>query len=63
MRFGENHPMAKLIDREVEIIRVLHEDHGMSYRKLASIYQLPLSTISSICQYRTRRITSWTGWE
>ena len=53
---GEQHPRAKLTDREVEIIRRLHELCGISYRALAIGAQAPVPTIAAICQYRRRSV-------
>jgi len=55
-RCGEDHPAAKIPDREVEIIRRLR-DVGVSYAVLMTAWQIPKSTIASICQYRRRAVT------
>lgn len=59
---GEGHHRATLTDDQVDRIRDLNEDHDVSYRQLAAMYQVPRSTIASICQYRTRAQTPF-GWK
>ena len=58
---GESHPGATLTDREIDEIRSLHEDEGVSYSALAFLFGVPKSTIAGICQYRRRtaRIVEW----
>lgn len=55
-RCGEDHPAAKIPDREVEIIRRLR-DVGVSYAVLMIAWSAPKSTIAGICQYRRRAVT------
>lgn len=54
LRIGEGHPRATLTDAEVERIRVLHEDEGMSYTRLAAIFEVNRGTVAKICRYERR---------
>jgi DNA invertase Pin-like site-specific DNA recombinase len=53
LRVGQDHQRAKLTDRDVELIRSLHED-GMSYSRLAKKFEVAKSTVQDICTYRRR---------
>jgi len=53
-RVGEDHANAKLTDREVELIRTLHEVDGMSYSLLAKKFEISKSTVADICRYQRR---------
>lgn len=53
-RIGESHPRAKLSDHDVRLIRELHEQHGLGYKRLGEKFEAPRSTIADICCYRTR---------
>lgn len=53
-RIGEEHHNATLSDDDVDMIRELHEEHGLSYNQLADKFDVPKSTIKSICKYDTR---------
>lgn len=44
LRVGEDHPNAKLTDREIDMIRQLHEE-GLGYRKLAVMFGCSRSAI------------------
>lgn len=46
--------MARLSDTDVELMRVMHETHGKSYRTLSGIFEVPKSTVQSLCKYRRR---------
>lgn len=61
-RIGEDHPRSKLSDEQVDRIRDLHEYHDMTYEQLAAMYQVPKTTIASICQYMRRAQTPF-GWK
>lgn len=56
-RVGEDHQHAKLTNEQVDRIRDLHEDHGLSYLQLAKMYFVSKQTIASICQYQRRAQT------
>lgn len=51
---GQLHPKARLTDHEVELLRRMHEDDGISLRKLAQAFEVPWQTVQSICAGRTR---------
>lgn len=53
-RIGDSHPRTKLSDRDVELIRQLHERHGIGYGTIAKKFDTPRSTIATICRYQTR---------
>ena len=61
-RIGEDHPKSKLTNEQVDRIRDLREYHDMSYEQLAAMYQVPKTTIASICQYMRRAQTPF-GWK
>jgi hypothetical protein len=52
-RVGENHHNAKYTDREVELVRKLHEE-GLGYRRLSAKMDMPIRTIRSILDYSRR---------
>lgn len=54
LRIGEDHPNAKLTDAEVERIRSLHEDDGMTYEALAEKFEASRWAIGRICRYERR---------
>lgn len=51
---GESHPRVKAPDADVELVRELHEQHGLSYGALAEKFEVPRATIRNWCAYRTR---------
>ncbi|HCE08102.1 MAG TPA: hypothetical protein DEQ40_05785 [Oxalobacteraceae bacterium] len=53
---GEDHPKAKLTDREVELIRSLREE-GWTYQAISDKLETPRSTVQMICQYTRRAVT------
>ena len=53
-RVGEDHPNAKLKDRDIDLIRDLHEQQGLSYSKLALRFGLSRGAIAKICRYERR---------
>ena len=56
-RLGEDHHHARLSNEQVDRIRDLHEEHGLSYTQLAAMYSVSKSSIADICQYRRRAQT------
>ncbi len=54
LRIGEEHPNAKLTDAEVEIIRQLHEEDGLSYKSLAEKFEISKGAVAKICRYERR---------
>lgn len=53
-RVGESHPKAILTDNDVEMIRALHEEHGLTCLEIAEKFETSKHTIKEICMYRTR---------
>lgn len=51
---GQQHPKAKLSDREVELLRVLREVENWSYRKLADAFEISKESVADFCKYRRR---------
>ena len=51
---GQNHPRAKLSDREVLLIRELREIEGWSYNRLALAFEQSKVSVQMICTYRRR---------
>lgn len=51
-RVGEDHPNARLNNEQVDRIRDLREDFGLTYQQLAAMYSVTKSCIAGICQYR-----------
>lgn len=58
LRIGESHPGAVLTDREVDMVRTLHEKHEMSYGVLAVKFEQSKGTIAKICRYERRAQTA-----
>lgn len=50
---GQMHPAAKLTDREVELIRRLHED-GMGVREIARKFEVSHTQVWRIVRYLSR---------
>ena len=57
LRIGEDHPNAVLTDHEVELIRVMHEEEGFGYGRLAAIFGVSKTCIQGVCIYRRRAQT------
>lgn len=53
-RIGEDHPAARLTDEEVELMRVLREEHGWGWRRLAAKFEVSTQTVRRICRYERR---------
>ncbi|MCX8567045.1 MAG: hypothetical protein ON057_001772 [Glomeribacter sp. 1016415] len=53
LRIGESHHMARLTNREVELIRDLH-DEGMGYEALAEKFEISRWTVGRICRFECR---------
>jgi DNA invertase Pin-like site-specific DNA recombinase len=53
-RLGEDNGRAKLTDREVELVRALHFQHGMTYAALAEKFEVSKSLIGKICRFQRR---------
>lgn len=54
-RRGERHPRARLSDHDVDLMRELHEAHGLSVAEIARKFGVSYWTARDIVQYRTRR--------
>ena len=59
LRLGEDHQNATLTNCEVEMIRELHRE-GLSYKTLATKFDVSKSTIAMICRYERRGDTATT---
>jgi DNA-binding XRE family transcriptional regulator len=53
-KYGEHHHRAKLTNHDVDLIRELREEHGMTYRELAEKFEVSMWTIRDITKYWTR---------
>lgn len=47
-RIGEDHQNAKLTNREVDLIREMHEQDGLGYRRLAAKFEISPSQVRHI---------------
>lgn len=61
-RVGGTHPRAKLTDADIDLMRELHEEHGMTYTVLAQKFECSKSTAWDVCNYR-RRIAYAVTWK
>ena len=61
LRIGEDHPNAKLTNADVERIRDLHENDGMTYKALAEKFEVSWHCIGRICRYerRAQTLANW----
>lgn len=55
-RVGERHFRARLSDADVQLVRALHEEHGLGYKALSKKFDQPRITIRDICAYRRRTV-------
>lgn len=55
-RCGQDHPRARLTDADVDLVRELYEEHGLTYRQLMEKFQVSKSTIHDLVTYRRRVI-------
>ncbi len=53
---GETHPKAKLTDAEVDLMRSLYEDDGISLGTLSVVFETPKDTVRRICNYERRNV-------
>ncbi|WP_175982566.1 helix-turn-helix domain-containing protein [Caballeronia zhejiangensis] len=53
LRVGQDHQRAKLTDRDVELMRQLHEQR-MPRRDIAEKFEVSESTVDKIVNYRRR---------
>jgi len=54
MRVGEDHQNAKLSNHEVDLIRALREEHGMTYAQIAEKFEIAKETVADIVKCRRR---------
>jgi cyanate lyase len=62
MPIGKFHHNCKHTDEEIDHIRELHEDKGLSYLRIAKMLGLSKSFVACICQYQ-RRATTYENWK
>lgn len=53
LRVGEDHPLAKLTNAEVDRLLVLREE-GMSYGRLATAFEISKSAVRFYCKAQRR---------
>lgn len=53
VRVGEDHPKARLTDREVETLRALRAE-GWSYGRLALVFEVSKASVACWCTGRRR---------
>ncbi|MCY1201815.1 hypothetical protein D9M72_132860 [compost metagenome] len=61
-RVGEDHPKATLTDHDVELMRQMHEQEGVGYKRLAKMFDASVAQARNICLYRQRAQTAC-GWK
>ena len=44
----------RLSDEAVELMRVLHEEHGVGYRRLSRLFKIGKTQVRRICLYTQR---------
>lgn len=54
LRVGEDHQRAVLSDRDVALMRDLHENHGWGYKRLSAKFECGRTTVRKICKYQMR---------
>jgi predicted transcriptional regulator len=52
---GEHHPNAKLTNADVELVRELLDQGGLTWREIAEKFEVSRSLIAQIATYRARR--------
>ncbi|OAE72592.1 hypothetical protein A7J71_11270 [Achromobacter insolitus] len=57
IRVGEDHQRAKLTDHDVELMRQLHEEDGIGYKRLARMFDVSREQARDICRYKARAQT------
>ena len=53
IKTGQKHHRAKLTDRDVELIRQLHEE-GMTYDTISRKFEVSRSLVGCICRFERR---------
>lgn len=57
---GQDHPKAELTDRDVDLMRQLHEEYPpghpqhVGYRQLGRMFEISRYTARNICKHRRR---------
>lgn len=62
LRVGEYHPNCKYTDQVVDQLREMHEDLGMTYKKISEATGIPRHTVRRICSYQ-RRSQTYDKWK
>lgn len=62
VRVGEDHQRATLTDHDVELMRQLHEQDGIGYKRLAKMFEVSVRNVRDIVNYK-RRVTAPTAWK
>ena len=62
LRVGEYHPNCKYTDQVVDQLREMHEDLGMTYKKISEVTGIPRHTVLRICSYQ-RRAQTYEKWK
>lgn len=61
-RIGSSHHNSRISDETVDLIRELHEDQKMGYRKIAQKLNICRHFVAKICRYE-RRAQTPAGWK
>lgn len=56
-RINDSHQFSKISNADVQKIRDLHEDEGLSYDKIAKLFNISKGHIGKICRYEVRAQT------
>ncbi len=62
LRVGEYHPNCKYTDQVVDQLREMHEELGMTYKKISEATGIPRHTVRRICSYQ-RRAQTYDKWK
>ena len=62
LRVGEYHPNCKYTDQVVDQLREMHEELGMTYKKISEATGIPRHTVRRICSYQ-RRAQTYEKWK
>ncbi len=61
IRVGEDHQRATLTDADVELMRQLREDDGLTYDQLAQRFEVSRRHVRDIVNYR-KRVAAPVAW-
>jgi hypothetical protein len=56
-RIGEDHQRAKLLDKEVDVIRDLCDEGEFPQTTIAAVFDVSKSLVGKICRYERRNTT------